>query len=233
MHIAAPSRSSFLRHLGATVLTATLLLSGCSFLGTKAPRVANLTGDWKLDQALSEDPRGVLRQQRQSRHGGGGGGMHRHGVGGLGMPGAGGMPGGGTPSNGGYGGNGGPSGGGSGGGRGLAGANSVIADFIAQPTAIEIKQEPKDLALEADGVSTRFVYGEKVVASVQGGTAERISGWKSGAFVVKYNVSDGPVATRSYETGDGGRQLIVTTHVSGERAPKFEFRTVYDRVPAA
>jgi hypothetical protein len=230
MHIAATSRARFLRHLGASVFIVPLLLSSCSALGTKAPRVANLSGDWKLDQALSEDPRGVLRQQRQSRHGGGGG-MHRHGGGGLGMPGAGGTPGGGMSRNGGYGGNGGggPSGGG---GRSFAGANSVIADFVAQPAAIEIKQESKDLALEADGVSTHFVYGEKVVASVQGGTAERISGWKGNAFVVKYNVSDGPVATRSYETGDAGRQLIVTTHVDGERAPKFEFRTVYDRVPA-
>jgi hypothetical protein len=229
MHIAAASRANFLRRLGASVLTVTLLLSGCSSLGSKAPRVASLSGDWKLDQALSEDPRGVLRQQAQSRHGGGGGGMRRRGGGGLGMPGQGGMSGGGMSRSGGYGGNGSHSGGG---GRGFPGANSVIADFTAQPAAVEIKQEPKELALVADGVSTRFEYGEKVVASVQGGTAERISGWKGNAFVVKYNVSDGPVATRRYETGDGGRQLIVTTHVEGDRAPKFEFRTVYDRVPA-
>ncbi|MEO8016413.1 MAG: hypothetical protein ABI769_01255 [Pseudomonadota bacterium] len=140
--------------------------------------------------------------------------MHRRG-GGMGMPG-GGMSRGGEP----------------GGGRDFQRGNSVLADFIFQPSVLAIKQQPKELAFDADGVSTEFVYGEKVVASVQGGTAERIAGWKDGAFVVKYKVTDGPVATRSYEIGDGGKQLIVTTHVEGERARKLEYRTVYERAAA-
>jgi hypothetical protein len=119
-----------------------------------------------------------------------------------------------------------------GGGRGSHGGNPVLPDFLSQPASLTIKQAPQELALEADGVSTTFVYGEKVVASVKGGTAERVSGWKGSDFIVKYNVTDGPVATRSYEVGDGGRQLIVTTDVEGGRVPKLEFRTVYERTPA-
>jgi hypothetical protein len=215
MHIAT-------RAIAASPLALLLLLSGCSSLSTKAPRVAMLNGDWKLDQALSEDPRGVMRQQHESHHGGGA--MHRHGGGGFGMPG-GGMPTGGRP------------GGGSRHGAPQAGSGfhgpSILADFVAQPVSVEIKQSRQELAMNVDGVATQFVYGEKVVASVQGGTAERVSGWKGDVFVVKYNVTEGFVASRSYQAGDGGKQLIVTTHVSGDRVPSLDFRTVYERAPSS
>jgi len=196
-------------HLAAMAVAIALLLAGCASLGRKPPRTANLTGDWKLDQALSEDPNGVMRQQRGSGHGGG---SHHH---------RGGMSGGMSR------------GGGYGNGRSSHGGAPVLPDFLTQPASLTIKQAPQELALAADGVSTTFVYGEKVVASVKGGTAERVSGWKGSDFIVKYNVTDGAVATRSYEVGDGGRQLIVTTDIEGGRIPKFEFRTVYERTPAS
>ena len=41
------------------------------------------------------------------------------------------------------------------------------------------------------------------MASVQDGAAERTSGWKGEDFVVKYDVKDGPKASRSYELSDG------------------------------
>jgi hypothetical protein len=152
--------------------------------------------------------------------------------GGMGMPGGGGgmgMPGGGMPRGGGGGGG---SVGGGRGGHGFGGS-PVLPDFLAQPELLAIKQAPQELALTADGVPTTFIYGEKVVASVKGGTAERVAGWKGSDFIVRYKVTEGPVATRSYEVGDGGRQLIVTTDVEGGQMPKFEFRTVYERAPAS
>jgi hypothetical protein len=102
-------------------------------------------------------------------------------------------------------------------------------DFLARPNEIGIEQTERGLDLNADGSATQFVYGEKVVASVQGGTAERVSGWKSGEFVVKYEVSDGPTATRGYKLAESGRQMIVTTQVEGGGVRKLEYRTVYDR----
>jgi hypothetical protein len=207
----------------ALAVTATLV--ACGTLSTKPPRAANLTGDWKLDQSLSEDPRGVMRAQHQSQHGGGmrhggwGGGM-----GGGGMPGGGGMHGGGM-----HGGH--QSGGASQGGAG-PGHGGPLSDFLAQPAMVSIKQTARDLNLVADGSPTLYAYGEKVVASVQGGVAERNSGWKGDDFVVKYKVQDGPAATRSYEVADGGKQLLVTTQVEGDRMPKLEYRTVYERATA-
>jgi hypothetical protein len=217
----------------AFAVAASALLAACASLDSKPPRTANLSGDWQLDQALSEDPNGVLRQQHRGGRGGGGGFRHHGGGMSGGMSGGGmgggtgggmGMPsgGGGSSRGGGYG----------GGGRGARGGNGVLPDFMAQPAALSIRQQARQLALSADGVSTTFVYGEKVVASVQGGAAERVSGWKGNDFVVSYQVTaSGPAATRSYEVGDGGRQLIVTTEVTGGRMPEFKLRTVYERAP--
>jgi hypothetical protein len=206
--------------------------AGCASLGSHPPRATDLSGDWKLDQALSEDPHAVMRQQRQnaSGHGSGhyGGMGSGSGMGGMGAPG--------TASTGSGGGmHGGHHGGGGGGGSGGnwgGGRHGPESDFLVQPQGLTIHQNPSQLNLVADGVPTEFVYGEKVTASVQGGTAERKSGWKGQDFIVKYDVADGPKATRSYELNDGGKQLVVITEVDGGRVPEMKFHTVYDRAPA-
>ena len=189
-----------------TWLLAAAVLCGCSSLGTQPPRAMNLTGDWHLNESLSEDPHAKLREERHA----GGGGMHRRG----------GISAGGTP-------NGDWSARGSKSRQRGQGANK---DFLTRPNNIGIEQTAHELALNADGSATQFVYGEKVVASVQGGTAERVSGWKGDEFVVKYVVTDGPTATRSYQLAESGKQMIVTTQVEGGGgSPKFEYRTVYER----
>ena len=187
-----------------TWILAAAVLCGCSTLGTKPPHTMNLTGDWQLNESLSEDPHAKLREERHDR-----GGMHRRG----------GLSAGGTP-------NGDWSRRGSKSRQRGQGANK---DFLVRPKEIGIEQTARELALNADGSATQFVYGEKVVASVQGGTAERVSGWKGGEFVVKYAVADGPTATRGYKLDDSGRQMIVTTQVEGGDARELEYRTVYER----
>jgi len=183
-----------------------VLAAGCASLSSHPPHATDLSGDWKLDPSLSDDPRALMRQQRQHS----GHGMHTQGGGAQG----------------------GHRGHGSGGfwGGGRRGPNG---DFLAQPATLSVHQSVSQLELVADGVSTDFVYGEKVMASVKGGAAERSSGWKGQAFVVKYDVSEGPKAARSYELNDGGKQLVVTTQVQGEGSPSMKFRTVYERAPAS
>lgn len=207
----------------ALVLAVTVLAAGCASLGTHPPHATDLSGDWKLDESLSDDPRALMRQQRQ--HSG-------HGMGHYGMPQLvtppepsipapqGSSPQGGHHRRSGLGGN-------WGGGR-----HSPNSEFLAQPAALSIHQGASRLELVADGVSTDFVYGEKVMASVQGGAAERSSGWKGLDFVVRYDVTGGPKAARSYELNDGGKQLVVATQLQGGRGPDVKFRTVYERTAA-
>ena len=118
------------------------------------------------------------------------------------------------------------------GGGGMGPRHGPNNEFMLQPAKLSIQQSTSTLKLIADGVPTDYEYGEKVVASVQSGTADRSSGWKGQAFVVKYDVKDGPKATRSYELNDGGKQLVVTTEVSGGRGGSMKLHTVYQRDPA-
>lgn len=204
-----------MRHVNLCLLLLGLL-TGCSTLGSHPPRHLDLSGQWQLNESLSDDPAAVMHQHGS---GGGGGGM-RHRGGGMGSPG--GM--------GGYGHHGGGgSGGGWSGGGSRRGPNS---DLLMRPEKLSIQQGASTLKLIADGIPTDFEYGEKVMASVQGGAAERTSGWKGQDFVVKYKVTDGgPTATRSYELNDGGSQLLVTTEVSGGRGGTRKLHTVYQREP--
>jgi hypothetical protein len=120
-----------------------------------------------------------------------------------------------------------------GGGRGRRGGGPrMLSDFTSRPAALTIKQTSSELALNADGATTTFVYGEKVMASVEGGASERRSGFRGNSFVVRYKVFDGPTATRSYTTTTHGAQLIVATHVSGGYLPTLDYQTVYERAPA-
>ena len=208
-------------------LAVTVFAAGCASLGTHPPHATDLSGDWKLDQSLSDDPRALMRQQRQHS----GHGMHRPGgMGGMGsMPQLVTPPDASTPgTQGGHRGH-----GGYGGGNWGSARRGPNGEFLAQPATLSIHQSVSQLELVADGVSTDFVYGEKVMASVKGGAAERSSGWKGQAFVVKYDVSEGPKAARSYELNDGGKQLVVTTQVQGEGSPSMKFRTVYARASAS
>lgn len=214
---------------GLAVLTM-LFVAGCTGLRTKPSSDVNFSGEWHLNTALSEDPAAMERGGPGSGRGGGMGGGRGPGGGGMGG-GMGGMGGGGMGGMGGRGpgGMGGPGGGS--GGRGGGGKSGVpgAREFMDQPEKLVITQAPADLNLVADGTPTKLVYGEKVSESVGRGTAEREAGWKGNDFIVKRSIKDGPSATRTYSLTDEGRQLVVSTKVSGGRGPGREFVSIYER----
>src|SRR5215467_14132644 len=94
-----PSRRSAVL-LFSTLTAVSALLAGCGTLGSRPPRSTDLSGEWKLDESLSDDPQAMIHQQRQNGgqghmggYGGGGyggGGYGGGGNSGLGMPGSGG-----------------------------------------------------------------------------------------------------------------------------------------------
>jgi hypothetical protein len=204
-----------LRHASLALLPLLLIaLGGCSSLATHPPRATDLSGDWQLNPSLSDDPQALMRAHRQEQARGHGGG-HHHG----GMPGMGGM---GMPHldgpgsrQGGYG--------------GMGPHRGSNNEFLARADKLSIRQDSSELHLVADGVPTDFAYGDKVMASVQSGAAERTAGWKGKDFVVRYDVKDGPKASRSYELSADGKRLTMTTEVSGARYPDIKFRSVYER----
>jgi len=190
-----------------------LSLAGCGSLSAHAPRGADLSGEWQLDEKLSDDPRartpGAPREHRATAPGdpgamGNPGGMHPHGARGGGHH-----------------------------GGGMWGADRRARNaWLESPANVTVDQKPKEFDLVADGVSTQYSYGEKALVSVRDGTAERIAGWDGHAFEVRFNMVDGPKATRRYELENSGQQLVVTTQVEGGREKTIKFRAVYERAPA-
>ena len=195
--------------------------SGCASVGDQAPHGVNLSGEWQLNPALSEDPVAMLRaQRREERHGGwngrrppGGGGLER-----SRMPrdDDSDVPRDSDPPE--------------RGGRFRDSArNGPFRDFLERPTALSIKQASGELDLVADGVHTEYEYGEKVSASVASGVADRVAGWNGGSFEVNWHLPEGLRASRSYSLQQQGKQLVVVTDASGGGERHLKFRTVYER----
>jgi hypothetical protein len=111
----------------------------------------------------------------------------------------------------------------------MTGGSGATRDFVDQPEKLSIAQAPTELSLVADGVPTKHVYGEKVTESVSKGVAEREAGWKGNDFIVERSIKGGPSATRTYSLTDEGRQLVVSTKISGGRGPGREFVSIYER----
>jgi len=232
-------RTSRALRLSALSFLLVAALAGCASLSNRPPKTTDLSGDWQLNESLSDDPQALMRAHRQQMGGGYGHGTHhRGGMPGMGMPNLAPLdldgPDDGTGSTGSNGGNGGYGGhhGGGGGAGGFGGRRNANNEFLARPDKLSIKQDVHELHLVADGVPTDFTYGDKVMASVHNGAAERTSGWKGKDFVVKLDVTDGPKVTRSYALSDDARQLTLTTEVSGASAPDIKFHSVYQRQPA-
>jgi hypothetical protein len=252
IHVVQKSRRRGLHIACLSALAiAGLSLTGCSTLRSKPPSDVQLSGQWELNEGLSDAQTGSTAQAPQSSsHRGGGMGHHGGGMsggygGGYGGGGGGGYGGGrGGGGGGGYGGGygGGRGGSSSGGatGSGTASGSSSRSgstagpgdnrQLVARAKEISIDQGTKELKLSADGAASVLVYGEKVTTTLGRGEAERTDGWKDSAFVVQYESKQGQKVTQKYEILDDKNQLVVTTTMEGRR--KMESQAVYDRATA-
>jgi hypothetical protein len=202
-----------------------MFLAGCGRLNEKPPEAVDLSGDWQLRQSLSDDPVALLKQHLQGKRRDKDRPEDSDAATGDSKP-----------DDDGDGQRESRSGGAQGAGQFAAGRPdrggpdfAMLRNLLAQPAELSIRQLPKAVLLTADGSPTRYVYGQDAIDSVQDGVAERTAGWDGDAFVIKYDVRQGPDATRSYRKDPGGRWLTVTTRVSGGGAPKLEIRSVYER----
>jgi hypothetical protein len=184
----------------------------------------DLSGTWRLNEDLSEDPRTKMQEA-----GGRGGGMGRGGggggEGGGGFGGRGGMGGGG--GRGGTGGGGGRRGGGDSGERSGDGAMHLSETLAAQKVLTISHKDPELVIRDLNGRSrTFFTDARKVEEERSEGTAKIQTKWKDRSIVVVTKLSDREI-TDTYERAADGARLFVTTKMEGGRAP-FSFRRVYE-----
>jgi hypothetical protein len=171
--------------------------------------IANLSGTWKLNANLSDDPQQKMKDSTESGGSGSGGG--------------------------GYGG--GHHGGHRGGGRGGSGssddAKSAMENYNAAMQSLKIRHQDPELFIEdaAGHQHTLYTDGRKVEEERSfGGTTELHAVWKDGHVVVTTQSEHGRKTTETYSVTADGSQLTVTTKIDRQRGSAIEIKRVYDAV---
>lgn len=114
----------------------------------------------------------------------------------------------------------------------------------ARPGPARLLQAPQQLAIRQNGavisIKATMADGSTFTDDYTGGTrntipygrdsqADRAAGWRGPVFVVTTSAKSGGTREEDYGLDDDGR-LIVTTQTHGGRVGKNELRRVYDRV---
>lgn len=99
---------------------------------------------------------------------------------------------------------------------------------IEAPEEISLTQNGGDLAIMSDDSETRFQAGRQSVVSFGQGVADRRSGWSGQTFVVATRAVDGQAKEERFSLGKDGR-LVVTLQMGGGGLPKVLIKRVYDR----
>jgi hypothetical protein len=178
--------------------------------------LANLSGSWKLNKDLSDDPQQKMKDARSESGGGGSSGGGRsggHRGGGMGR-----------------------------GGRSSDSGNdddtqrSTFEDAAASSALLKIQHEDPALSI-VDGLGRQhqlYTDGRKVEEQRSlGGTTQIRANWKDGRIVVTTEPERGPKITDTYAVAADGSQLTVTTRIEGHRGHPVEIRRVYDAVKPA
>jgi hypothetical protein len=173
--------------------------------------LASLSGTWKLNKDLSDDPQKRSVEDGDSHTAGGGSGRWggRRG-GGIGRGGSGSQ------------------------GSSEEGQRFSWEDYNAAMRVLKIRHQEPELSIEDASGRQHILYtdGRNVEEERSlGGTTAMRAQWKEGRIVVTTEPERGPKLTEIYAVAADGSQLTVTIRVEGRaRGRGVEFRRVYDAV---
>jgi hypothetical protein len=109
-----------------------------------------------------------------------------------------------------------------------------IETAITTPEEFAIQQEPEAFVLMmTESTDTCKPKQPGKVTTPEAGVAERKCGWDRNAFVVELNPTHGPLLTTRYELDKESGRLLVTSQLKGERIAKVQVKRVYERVEPA
>lgn len=194
-----------------TLMAVRLTLAGAVSL--QALEMPDLSGNWRLNKDMSDDPKETLKDAPVSDGTSGGGstggdtGMHRGGRGGHGM--------------------------GRGGGSRSGSDGGWDPDLFARLGTIRIRHQEPLLAITDASGRERALYtdGRKVEEErSHGGTTKVTARWKDAHIEVTSVPERGPKVTETYSITADRSQLTVTTKIEGGRRADMTVRRVYDAV---
>jgi hypothetical protein len=254
MSLAVRSRNAPLLLIAAASAFVAALLTSCATdrLITATPQGVDLSGEWRLNENLSDDPSRVFDETKDLPMKAPAPGRNPGGFGrpGTGRPGAGGGI---DP--------GGPGGGGenltrAGGASGFVpvlytqdaplpsstsdsgpaspakgATRGPVAQMLAAPALLTISQSGSKLIVKStsDGTTDEYTAGEQRTISFGQTEADRSAGWRENYFVVITKAKKGPSKEDDFAL-DGEGHLIFATLVTHVKKGPIDFKRVYDRV---
>jgi hypothetical protein len=111
------------------------------------------------------------------------------------------------------------------------GRDSVVSHMLDAPALLTISQSGGKLVVKstADGTSQEYTAGEQRTIPFGQTEAERSSGWRESAFVVVTKAKKGPSKEDDFALDSEGH-LIFATLVTHVKKGPIDFKRVYDRV---
>jgi hypothetical protein len=104
---------------------------------------------------------------------------------------------------------------------------------IPRGDLVTIRQHPDEMYI-FDGLTDRsFTPGAQSVVSVPEGVADQHSGWKSKEYVIDVKAQAGPETIERYHLSADGKQLLAEIHSNGGNMPSMKIKRVYERTSAA
>jgi hypothetical protein len=221
--------------LGIIMSVALAGCGGVSRLDANPAKEVDLSGNWVLDHAASEDPKPVLEKLRPKPV------SHRwdappdDGTGDdTGPPQGGGQQGGGGQR---------------GGGRSRRGGGQQQPDVsyrnnndaythttvlkllmadLARADNITIRQQPDQFSLDYGSAVRNFTPGAVSVVSAAWGVADQSSGWKGKEFVIHVRPQEGVASVEKFSLAPDGKHLLEQLELGGGEFPAVKLKRVYD-----
>ncbi len=100
---------------------------------------------------------------------------------------------------------------------------------VDAPERISLSQNGGDITVMSEDGENRFQAGRQSVVSFGQGVADRRTGWSGQTFLVTTRAVDGQAKEERYSLDSGGR-LVLTLQMGGGGLPKVLIKRIYDRI---
>jgi hypothetical protein len=198
-------RMSGVASWAAAGMLVSLMSGGLALAALKpaAPKDVDLSGRWKLNAALSEDPhaaievaRGEMREKAQKKSG-------RKSKRDEQLQAS----------------------------ERFDNMADFMEEAITTPEEFAIQQESEAFVLVLpERTDTCRTKQRTEITISTGAKAQRQCGWDKRVFVIEVTPKEGPARSARYELDTANDRLVVTSELKGERIPEIQVKRVYERV---
>jgi hypothetical protein len=103
-----------------------------------------------------------------------------------------------------------------------------FSSMVEAPARMNISLQGTRFVVKHDDTSDTYTAGSKSVVSFGRDVADRVSGWNGTEFIVSTRGVEGGSKEERYVLQPDGR-LALVTKLSGDRMPEIEIKRIYDR----